>query len=793
MRGSLSRPLRLGVLVLSLALAMAPHAFADTVYGTPRLLPFQDLLFARGMTVDRNGYVIVADGVWRNFVVDLSPAGVQRIIRPYWNDDFNQRDVVVDADNYLYVSTAQGVFKTTPDRFSTTQFRPPGFQFPAYTPWRLALDGVGNIYAIDGGSWRVLKIDLVTFATTVVAFPALLPGYAGGGPDGLAADAAGNVFVSDTFNNRVLEWSPGVGSRTILDDTIVSLPRGLALDAAGNLIIADSGNGRVLKLTPGGTVTTLPLPVSSWSGAYQGDVGGVISVAVDAAGSIYSLEQGNSHVQVISPASPQSITFTSTAPGDAAVGGTYVVAATGGGSGNAVTFSIDAASAGSCTLSGTTVSFAHTGTCVIDANQAGSFTYASAPQTQQSFSIGKATPTVTWNQPAGIGYGTSLGSAQLNATASVAGSFAYTPPAGAILGAGTQSLSVQFTPADAANWNGASANTTIDVSKAPQIVSFTSNPTGAAVGQTYAVAVSGGGSVNPVVLSLDPSTTPGACTLAGSVVTYVAVGTCVIDANQAGDANYFAAPQAQQSVSIVNTGTGSNVPVTPTDTTTGAPAPVNLNFSNVTGGGTSSVTSTTSGPPPPTGFKLGAPPTYYNISTTATFSGPIQVCINYASASYHNPSSLRLFHNANGTWVDITTSNDTVAQVICGSTPSLSPFVALESQYAATVQSPIAADGSSVFQSNRGSVPVKFTATFDGSSTCALPPAQIAVTRLSGSAPGVVNADVYSTPSDNGMNFRNSGCQYVYNLGASALGAGTYRADIILSGATVGSATFGLK
>lgn len=549
MRGTLSRPLRLGVAILSFALTLAPHAFAETTYGAPRLLPFSNLLFPVGLTVDRNGYVIVADGIWRNFVVDLSPDGVQRTIRPYWYDDSNQRDVAVDADNNLYVTTAQGLFRTPPDRVSsTTQLKP----FPAYAPFRTALDGLGNIYAIDGGNYRVLKVDLATLGATSVAFPPLLAGAAGGGPDGLAADSAGNVFVSDTNNNRVLEWSPGgVGVRTLLDATTVSLPRGLTLDAAGNLYIADSGNGRVLRRTPDGTVTTLPFPgLGTWSGSYQGDVGGVISVAVDATGSVYALDRGPGHVWEISPVSPQSITFTSTAPGDAAVGGTYVVAATGGGSGNLVMFSIDAASAGACTISGATVSFAHTGTCVIDANQAGSATYAAAPQAQQSFSIGKGTPTVTWNHPAAIVYGTRLDSTQLNATASVAGSFAYTPVAGTILAAGTQALSVQFTPTDAANWNGTSATTSIDVSKAPQTIAFTSDPTGAAVGRTYVAAASGGGSGNAVVLSLDPSTTAGACTLAGSVVTYVTVGTCVIDANEAGDTNYLPASQVQQTVPI---------------------------------------------------------------------------------------------------------------------------------------------------------------------------------------------------------------------------------------------------
>src|SRR5436309_3287873 len=56
---------------------------------------------------------------------------------------------------------------------------------------------------------------------------------------------------------------------------------------------------------------------------------------------------------------------------------------------------------------------------------------------------------ITWGYPADITYGIALSSAQLNATAGVAGSFAYSPASGAVLGAGNnQTLSVTFTPTD---------------------------------------------------------------------------------------------------------------------------------------------------------------------------------------------------------------------------------------------------------------------------------------------------------------------------------------------------------
>ena len=88
---------------------------------------------------------------------------------------------------------------------------------------------------------------------------------------------------------------------------------------------------------------------------------------------------------------------------------------------------------------------------------------------------------------------------------------------------------------------------------------------------------------------------------------------------------------------------------------------------------------------------------------------------------------------------------------------------------------------------------MKFTLTQDGSPTCALPTGTIALTRTAGGNIGPINESVYVMSADNGSNFRVDGCQYVYNLNSGALGVATYRVDIMIDGATVGSATFKLK
>ena len=113
--------------------------------------------------------------------------------------------------------------------------------------------------------------------------------------------------------------------------------------------------------------------------------------------------------------------------------------------------------------------------------------------------------------------------------------------------------------------------------------------------------------------------------------------------------------------------------------------------------------------------------------------------------------------------------------------------------YAAQVQQPINADGTSVFSVRRGVVPVKFTLTQGGVATCALPSATIAVTRTAGGTTGQIDESVYSGSADTGSNFRIDSCQYIYNLSASALGVGTYRVDIQIDSQVVGSGIFQLK
>jgi hypothetical protein len=98
--------------------------------------------------------------------------------------------------------------------------------------------------------------------------------------------------------------------------------------------------------------------------------------------------------------------------------------------------------------------------------------YTSPATASVILSVTKATPVITWAAPAAITYGTALSATQLDATANTPGTFVYAPLAGVVLGAGSQTLSVTFTPTDAVDYTAATATTTLTVNKATPVVTW---------------------------------------------------------------------------------------------------------------------------------------------------------------------------------------------------------------------------------------------------------------------------------------------------------------------------------
>jgi hypothetical protein len=199
-----------------------------------------------------------------------------------------------------------------------------------------------------------------------------------------------------------------------------------------------------------------------------------------------------------------------------------------------VTFTV---SGGACSIAGSTVTLTSAGNCAVTAHQAGDAIYDPAPDVTRSFTIAKATPVITWTAPADIVYGTALSGAQLNATASVAGSFVYTPSAGTVLSAGAgQTLRVDFTPTDTGNYTMTTHTVAITVTRATPTVVVTGG-TFAYDGQPHAASgyAYGLGGVADV---LSPALT---FTYNGSGTAPVAAGTYAVVGSFAGNSNYLPA------------------------------------------------------------------------------------------------------------------------------------------------------------------------------------------------------------------------------------------------------------
>jgi hypothetical protein len=169
------------------------------------------------------------------------------------------------------------------------------------------------------------------------------------------------------------------------------------------------------------------------------------------------------------------------------------------------------------------------------------------------------------------------------------------------------------------------------------------------------------------------------CTVFGSTVTRVAVGTCIIAANQAGNTIYAAAPQVIQSFNIAaagTTGTGSNVPVSLVDLVTGKQVSL-VTFNSVTGAGTTSATTNVTAPTSPITSAQCTPPILVDVSTTATFTGSATVCVNPAIMGSTCGTGAALWHYTGGAWQQLATATHPISGDICGDTTSFSPFAVL--------------------------------------------------------------------------------------------------------------------
>jgi hypothetical protein len=288
---------------------------------------------------------------------------------------------------------------------------------------------------------------------------------------------------------------------------------------------------------------------------------GSCTIDADQAGSAYYAVAATVTQTFTVAKAAQTIVFTSLAPANATVGGaSYTVAATGGGSGNPVTFSIDGVATSVCSISGTTVTYQHVGTCVVDANQAGTGDYLAANQVQQSIAVGQGAQAITFTStaPSAAHVG---GSYTVSATASSGLTVAITLGAtstGCSLSGSTVTFIGVGTCIIDANQSGnadylaaGQVQQSFGITKTDQTIGFTSSaPTGAVVGGPTYTATATATSGLAVQFT---SATPSVCTSGGTngaTFTFVAPGSCTVNADQAGDGTYNAAPRVQQTFTV---------------------------------------------------------------------------------------------------------------------------------------------------------------------------------------------------------------------------------------------------
>jgi len=190
----------------------------------------------------------------------------------------------------------------------------------------IAVDSAGNVYVTDGSYYTIRKITPAGVVTTLAGTPGVAGSANGTGsaaqfynPWGIAVDSAGNLYVTDQYNQTIRKiTSAGVvtkiagavgktGSTDGSGSTArFSYPAGIARDSAGNLYVADSNNVTIRKITSTGIVSTFAGTAGVFGSA---DGTGAAAqfyypygVAVDGAGNVYVADTNNTTIRKITSA-----------------------------------------------------------------------------------------------------------------------------------------------------------------------------------------------------------------------------------------------------------------------------------------------------------------------------------------------------------------------------------------------------------------------------------------------------------------------------------------------------------
>ena len=191
-------------------------------------------------------------------------------------------------------------------------------------PNGIAADSAGNIYIADTENGTIRKITTSGFVSTFAGLAGNYGSADGGanarffGPQGIAADSAGQLFVADTANSTIRKVTPAgivstfAGSAGIpnsLDGAGGSArffhPEGLTVDSGGNVYVSDTWNHTIRKITSGGTVSTLA-GLAGYFGAANGTNSKArfnrpSGITIDGAGNLYVADTLNHTIRKVTP------------------------------------------------------------------------------------------------------------------------------------------------------------------------------------------------------------------------------------------------------------------------------------------------------------------------------------------------------------------------------------------------------------------------------------------------------------------------------------------------------------
>jgi len=498
--------------------------------GAESMVPTSALAYPSGVAVDGSGNVYIADSGNNRVLKETLSAGIYTESTVSTSSLSGPQGVSVDGSGNLYIADSGNnrVLKETLSAGSYTESKMPASSLSG--PEAVAVDGSGNVYIADTGNNRVLIETLSVGSYT----ESEVPTSSLDGPVGVAVDGNGNVFIADTGNCRVLMETLSAGSYT--ESTVLTsalwYPWGVAVDGSGNVYIADTGNNRVLKeAISSGSYTESSV---ASSGQYR-----PTSVAIDGSGNVYITDfdygSGNSRVMKEDFADPPSLSFALTAPGSTSSDSPQTVTLEN--VGNAVlSFPVPSSGSNPSIVGNFTLNSSGASSCpLVNAGSSAAGTLAGGQSCLLPISFA---PT-----KAGIYSGTlALTDNTLNSTAP-----GHTTQSILLSGTGTGS-----TQQSIAFW---------------AIPNQSLSPIGWKVSTVQLTATASSGL--PVSFT---SATPAICSVSASTATPVAAGTCAIQANQAGNSVYSAAPTVIQSFTVngmAQTITFGAIPAQAVNTSTG--------------------------------------------------------------------------------------------------------------------------------------------------------------------------------------------------------------------------------